>query len=90
MKIVNTDGRKSSNILTNLTSFNKIFIKNVSYDNIKSKRKQGLTIYLEDTFLVKPQGREGVKMPSPPLPTQPGFYSHEFLRCKYFLIEFIY
>ena len=59
MKIVNTDGRKSSNILTNLTSFNKIFIKNVSYDNIKSKGKQGPTIYLEHTFLEKPQGRGG-------------------------------
>ena len=34
MKIFNIDGKISSNLLTNLRSFNEIFMKNVSYDNI--------------------------------------------------------
>ena len=33
----------------------KIFIKDLTYDNIKVKRKSGLHPLLEDTFLEKPQ-----------------------------------
>ena len=40
-------------------SFNEIFRKYVSYDNIKVTKKQGLTL-LENTYLGKPQ--EGVRM----------------------------
>ena len=40
-------------------SFNQIFRKNVSYDNIKATKKQGLTT-LENIYLEKPQ--EGVRM----------------------------
>ena len=28
----------------------------MTYDNIKSHKKQGFTLYLEDTFFEKPQG----------------------------------
>ena len=40
-------------------SFNQIFRKNVSYDNIKVTKKQRLTT-LENTYWEKPQ--EGVRM----------------------------
>ena len=69
MKIFNIDGKISSNLLTNLRSFNEIFMKNASYDNIKNKRKQDITMYLEDTFLEKPQRGTKVKM----LPLPPSF-----------------
>ena len=69
MKIFNIDGKISSNLLTNLRSFNEIFMKNASNDNIKNKRKQDITMYLEDTFLEKPQRGTEVKM----LPLPPSF-----------------
>ena len=69
MKIFNIDGKISSNLLTNLRSFNEIFMKNASNDNIKNKRKQDITMYLEDTFLEKPQQGTEVKM----LPLPPSF-----------------
>ena len=69
MKIFNIDGKISSNLLTNLRSFNEIFMKNASNDNIKNKRKQDITMYLEDTFLEKPQWGTEVKM----LPLPPSF-----------------
>ena len=69
MKIFNIDGKISSNLLTNLRSFNETFMKNASYDNIKNKRKQDITMYLEDTFLEKPQRGTEVKM----LPLPPSF-----------------
>ena len=37
-------------------SFNKIFRKDVTFDNIKSHKKQGFTLSLENTFFGKPQG----------------------------------
>ena len=69
MKIFNIDGKISSNLLTNLRSFNEIFMKNASNDNIKNKRKQDITMNLEDTFLEKPQRGTEVKM----LPLPPSF-----------------
>ena len=49
---------QSSYHLNDLSNFNKIFRKDVTYDNIKSHKKQGFTLSLEDIFLEKPQ-REG-------------------------------
>ena len=37
-------------------SFNKIFRKGVTYDNIKSHKKPWLHHLLRDTFFEKPQG----------------------------------
>ena len=37
-------------------NFNEIFRKGVTYDNIKSHKKQRFTPSLEDAFLEKPQG----------------------------------
>ena len=48
--------RKSSYLLNNLRNFNEIFRKNVAYDDNKSRRKSGFTLFLEDTFLEKPKG----------------------------------
>ena len=40
-----------------MRNFNEIFRKDVTYDNIKShKKNQGFTLSLEDTFLEKQQG----------------------------------
>ena len=48
--------KKSSNLPSNLRNFNEIFRKNVSYDNIKSHKKQDFTRALENTVLEKPLG----------------------------------
>ena len=37
-------------------NLNEIFGKDVTYDNIRSLKKQVFTLSLEDTFLEKPQG----------------------------------
>ena len=37
-------------------NFNETFRKDVTYDNIKSHKKPGFNLSLEDTFLEKPQG----------------------------------
>ena len=38
-------------LLNDLSNFNEIFLKDVTYDNIKShKKKQGFILSLEDTF----------------------------------------
>ena len=49
MKIADIEQRKSSYLLNDLRNFNEILRKYVTYDNIKSHKK--------DTFLEKPQGR---------------------------------
>ena len=39
-----------------LSNFNEISRKDVTYDNIKTHKKQGFYHSLEDTFSEKPQG----------------------------------
>ena len=48
--------RKSSYLPNNLMDFNEIFRKNVSYGKIKSKKKQGFNLSLENKVFKKPQG----------------------------------
>ena len=61
MKIANID-RESfhewdlRNLLNYLKNFNEIFREDVTYDNIKSHKKQGFIFSLRDTVLGKPQG----------------------------------
>ena len=61
MKIANID-RESfhewdlRNLLNYLKNFNEIFREDVTYDNIKSHKKQGFILSLGDTVLGKPQG----------------------------------
>ena len=38
-----------------MSNFSDIFRKDVTYDNIKSKKPQGFTISQDDTFLEKTQ-----------------------------------
>ena len=45
-----------SYFLNDKRTLNEIFRKDVTYDNIKSHKKQGSTLSSEDTFLEKPQG----------------------------------
>ena len=54
MKIADIEQRNASYLLNDLVNFTEIFRKNVTYDNIKSKKKQDFTLSLEDTFLKKP------------------------------------
>ena len=56
MKIVNIQ-EENPYLLNELRNFNKIFKKDVTYDNIKSHKKktQGFAIYLKKTFLEKPK-----------------------------------
>ena len=42
-------------LLNYLRSFNEIFRKDVTHDNIKSHKKQGYTLSLEDDFFKKSQ-----------------------------------
>ena len=58
MKIVNID--KKNLQIFHLRNFHEIFRENGSYDNIKSHKKYGFTLFLENTDLEKPQG--GVKL----------------------------
>ena len=44
---------KTSYLLTHLKNINEIFMKYVTYDKIKSKKKKSFTLSLEDTFLKK-------------------------------------
>ena len=37
-------------LLNDLSNFNEIFLKDVTYDNIKSRKKTGFILSLEDTF----------------------------------------
>ena len=50
-----------SYFLNDKRTLNEIFRKDVTYDNIKSHKKQGFTLSSEDTFLEKPQGGGGPK-----------------------------
>ena len=45
-----------SYFLNDKRTLNEIFRKDVTYDNVKSHKKQGFTLSSEDTFLEKPQG----------------------------------
>ena len=56
MKIVNIDKGKPLYLPNDLRNFNKTFRKDVSYDNIKSHKKQGFTLSMKHAFLEKPQG----------------------------------
>ena len=49
-------------------NFNKIFRKDVNYNNIKMHKKQSFTLLLEDAFLESPQegGRRQFKLVKPP------------------------
>ena len=48
--------RKSSYLPNNLRDFNDIFRKNVSYDKIKSKKKQGFNLSLENKVFKNRKG----------------------------------
>ena len=50
-----------SYLLNELRNLNEIFMKDVAYDNIKShKKKQGFSLYLENTFLKSHRGARHV------------------------------
>ena len=53
----------------------KSFRKDVAYDNIKSKKLQGFTLFLEDIFSEKSQ--DGMKL-KPPSPFSQGFLGLKF------------
>ena len=59
--------RKSSYLLNDLRNFNKIFRKDVTYDNIKS------TVSLKSAFFENPQGVESNRPPCPSSPPLPAF-----------------
>ena len=62
-----------------MRNFNEIFKKNVTYDNMKTNKKQSFTLSLEYTFLEKP-GAEGVGQTD--LPTFLGLIkSTRFQKC---------
>ena len=54
----------------------KSFRKDVAYDNIKSKKFQGFTLFLEDILLEKSQDGMKLKPPSP--------FSQGFLELKFY------
>ena len=47
---------ESSYLLNNLSNFIEIFVKDVTYDNIKVTKNQGFTLSVEDKLFKKPQG----------------------------------
>ena len=49
MKIANID-RENLYLLSDLRDFNDIFMKDVTCDNIKIKKRQGLILSLKDNF----------------------------------------
>ena len=51
---------KSIYLPNDLRNFNEIFRKDGAYDNIKSHKKTGLHLSLEDKFLEKPKGGGGI------------------------------
>ena len=63
MKIANID-REILHIY-DLRNLNEIFWKDVTSDKIKSHKKQGFTISLEDTFFEKSLGRGDQIDPQP-------------------------
>ena len=55
--VINIDGEISIfSERVELSNFNEISRKDVTYDNIKTHKKQGFYHSLEDTFSEKPQG----------------------------------
>ena len=52
-------------LLSYLRNFNEIFRKDVTHDNIKSHKKQGYTLSLEDEFFKISQGCGGQINPPP-------------------------
>ena len=54
---VNIDGENLHRFLNDSRNFNKIVRKDVTYDNIVTK-KHGFIVCLEDAFLKKPQGSQ--------------------------------
>ena len=59
-------------LLIDLRKFIDIYRKDVFWDNIKSYKKPGFTLFLEDTFFKKPQGGGSIW---PPLPqADKGFF----------------
>ena len=57
----------------------KSFRKDVAYDNIKSKKLQGFTLFLENIFLEKSQDGMKLKPPSP--------FSQAFLGLKFYIFN---
>ena len=57
-------------LLNYLRNFNEIFRKDVTHDNIKSHKKQGYTLSLEDEFF-KISQRCGGQINHPPPPPPP-------------------
>ena len=57
----------------------KSFRKDVAYDNIKSKKLQGFTLFLENIFLEKSQDWVKLKPPSP--------FSQVFLGLKFYIFN---
>ena len=57
----------------------KSFRKDVAYDNIKSKKLQGFTLFLENIFLEKSQDWMKLKPPSP--------FSQVFLGLKFYIFN---
>ena len=47
-----------------MRNFNEIFRKDVTYDNIKSHKKPGFHLSVEDTFFEKPQRGGQIDLPS--------------------------
>ena len=63
MKAVNFEG---SNFLNNLRKFNEAFSKDVTYDNIKSRKKAEVhPLSRKHIFGKTTQGRKGVKLTIP-------------------------
>ena len=76
-------------LLSYLRNFNEIFRKDVTHDNIKSHKKQGYTLSLEDEFFKISQGCGDQINPPPPLlsrfkvnPFSPRHYLPYFPREK--------
>ena len=49
-----------------MRGLNEIFRKDVTYNNIKSHKKQGFILFSQDTFLEKPQEGSQIGAPTPP------------------------
>ena len=56
--------RNYLHLLNDLRNFNKILRKDGTYDDIKSHKKPGFTLSLEDLFFEKRQGLSNLTPPS--------------------------
>ena len=63
MKILKMLTEKSSYLLNNLSNFNEIFGKDVTYDNVKSHKKRGLYPLSRRCSFGKTTRRRGSKFP---------------------------